>query len=95
MRTGWFRQACIKSESCYRTRLLLTHRRNLKAEVPRLENAIRHSLKSFGIRLRQGRTWRHRTRGTSGGGGRSVVGRADGRHADGARGAVATVLPAA
>lgn len=25
MRTGWFRQAYIKSESCYRTRLLLTH----------------------------------------------------------------------
>lgn len=32
MRTGWFRQAYIKSESCYRTRLLLTHRRNLKAK---------------------------------------------------------------
>ena len=51
MRTGWFRQAYIKSQSCYRTRLLLTHRRNLKAKFLDLENAIRHSLKSFGIRL--------------------------------------------
>jgi transposase len=51
MRTGWFRQAHIKSESCYRTRLLLTHRRNLKAKFVDLENAIRHSLKSFGVRL--------------------------------------------
>lgn len=52
MRTGWFRQAHIKSEcSCYRTQLLLTHRRNLKAKFLDLENAIRHSLKSFGIRL--------------------------------------------
>lgn len=51
MRTGWFRQAHIKSESCYRTKLLLTHRRNLKAKFIDLENAIRHSLKSFGIRL--------------------------------------------
>lgn len=51
MRTGWFRQTHIKSESCYRTRLLLTHRRNLKAKFLDLENAIRQSLKSFGIRL--------------------------------------------
>jgi len=29
MRTGWFHQAHIKSEACYRLRLLLTHRRNL------------------------------------------------------------------
>jgi transposase len=47
MRTGWFRQAHIKSEACYRLRLLLTHRRNLD-----LENAIRHSLKAFGIRIK-------------------------------------------
>ena len=38
-RTGWSRQACIKSESCYRTRFLLTHRRNLKAKFLDLENA--------------------------------------------------------
>lgn len=51
MRTGWFRRAHIKSEDCYRTRLLLTHRRNLKCKFVDLENAIRHSLKAFGIRL--------------------------------------------
>ena len=38
-RTGWSRQACIKSESCYRTRFLLTHRRNLKAKFLDLDNA--------------------------------------------------------
>ncbi|WP_426443162.1 IS110 family transposase [Bradyrhizobium genosp. P] len=51
MRTGWFRKAHIKSEACYRLRLLLTHRRNLKRKCLDLENAIRHSLKVFGIRL--------------------------------------------
>ncbi|MCK1657770.1 IS110 family transposase [Bradyrhizobium sp. 151] len=51
MRTGWFRRAHIKSEACYRLRLLLTHRRNLKRKFVDLENAIRHSLKVFGIRL--------------------------------------------
>jgi transposase len=35
----------------YRLRLLLTHRRNLKRKALDLENAIRHSLKAFGIRL--------------------------------------------
>jgi transposase len=51
MRTGWFRKAHIKSEACYRLRLLLTHRRNLKRKFLDLENAIRHSLKAFGVRL--------------------------------------------
>ncbi|SFQ13445.1 Transposase IS116/IS110/IS902 family protein [Mesorhizobium sp. NFR06] len=51
MRTDWFRQPHIKLESCYRTRLLLTHRRNLKAKFLDLENVIRQSLKAFGIRL--------------------------------------------
>jgi transposase len=51
MRTGWYRQAHIKSEACYQLRLLLTHRRNLKRKFLDLENAIRHSLKAFGIRL--------------------------------------------
>lgn len=51
MRTGWFRQAHIKSEACYRLRLLLTHRRNLKRKCLDLENAIRHSLKAFGVRI--------------------------------------------
>lgn len=51
MRTGWYRTAHIKSAACYRLRLLLTHRRNLKRKFLDLENAIRHSLKVFGIRL--------------------------------------------
>lgn len=51
MRTGWFRQAHIKTESCYRVRLLLVQRRNLKRKFLDLENTIRHSLKAFGIRL--------------------------------------------
>lgn len=51
MRTGWFRKAHIKSEPCYRMRLLLTQRRNLKRKFLDLENTIRHSLNSFGIRL--------------------------------------------
>jgi transposase len=57
VRTGWFRQAHIESESCYRLRLLLTQQRNLKCEVPDLENTMRHSLKAFGIRIKgTGRT---------------------------------------
>lgn len=51
MRTGWFRQAHVNTEGCYRMRLLLTHRRNLKRKFLDLENAIRHSLKSFGVKL--------------------------------------------
>lgn len=48
MRTGWFRQAHIKSEGCYR---MLIHRRNLKRKFLDLENVIRLSLKAFGIKL--------------------------------------------
>jgi transposase len=51
MRTGWFRQAHVKTDGAYRLRLLLIHRRNLKRKFLDLENAIRHSLKSFGIKL--------------------------------------------
>lgn len=51
MRTGWFRQAHIKTENCYRLRLLLVQRRNLKRKFLDLENTVRHSLKVFGIRL--------------------------------------------
>jgi transposase len=57
VRTGWFRQAHIKTESCYRLQLLLTQRRNLKRKVLNLENSIRHSLKAIGIRIKgTGRT---------------------------------------
>jgi transposase len=64
MRTGWFRRAHIKSETCYRLRLLLTHRRNLKRKFVDLENAIRHSLKAFGIRIKGNRAGRLRASGT-------------------------------
>ncbi|MFC3321385.1 IS110 family transposase [Mesorhizobium cantuariense] len=52
MRTGWFRSAHVKSEDCYRLRLLLTQRRTLKRKFLDIENTIRHSLKAFGIRLK-------------------------------------------
>jgi transposase len=52
MRTGWFKAAFIKSEPCYRMRLLLSQRRNLKRKFLDLENSIRHSLKAFGIRFK-------------------------------------------
>ena len=94
MRTGWFRKAHIKSEACYRLRLLLTHRRNLKRKCLDLENAIRHSLKAFGVRIS----------GTGRGGfaqavREAVAGdragqRADRRHAERARRAVEGVLAA-
>lgn len=51
MRTGWFRAAHIKTEACYRVRLVLIQRRNLKRKFLDLENTIRHSLKAFGVRL--------------------------------------------
>jgi transposase len=53
VRTGWFRQVHIKSEESYRLRLLLTQRRNLKRKFLDLENAIRHSIKTFGLRVGQ------------------------------------------
>ena len=67
VRTGWFRQAHIKSESYYRLRLLLTQRRNLKRKVLDLENTMRHSLKAFGIRIKG--TGRLLRRGGARGGG--------------------------
>jgi transposase len=51
MRTGWYRTAHVKTDANYRLRLILVHRRNLKRKFLDLENAIRHSLKVFGIRL--------------------------------------------
>jgi transposase len=51
VRTGWFRQVHVKSAESYRLRLLLTHRRNLKRKFLDIENAIRHSIKTFGLKL--------------------------------------------
>jgi len=53
IRTGWYKTAHMKAESTYRLRLVLTHRRNLKRKFLDIENAIRHSLKSFGIRIKK------------------------------------------
>jgi len=49
-RTDRFRKALIESEPCYRARLLLRRRRDLKRKFADLESAIGHSLKAFGIR---------------------------------------------
>ena len=51
VRTGWFREVHVKSEESYRLRLLLTQRRNLKRKFLDIENAIRHSIKTFGLRV--------------------------------------------
>ena len=51
LRTGWFQPDYIKSDEAYRMRLLLTARRNLKRKFLDIENAVRHSLKAFGIKL--------------------------------------------
>jgi transposase len=53
MRTGWFREVHVKSEESYRLRLLLTQRRNLKRKFLDIENAIRHSIKTFGLKVGQ------------------------------------------
>lgn len=83
--TGWFRQACIKSGSCYRTKVLLTHRRISKAKLLDLEDAIRPSLKSFVIRLCKvgGRAFEQAVLAAMAD--ESAVGRADGSYADSAR----------
>jgi transposase len=51
MRAGWFREVHVKSEESYPLRLLLTQRRNLKRKFLDIENAIRHSIKTFGLRI--------------------------------------------
>jgi transposase len=51
MRAGWFREVHVKSEESYRLRLVLTQRRALKRKFLDIENTIRHSIKTFGLRL--------------------------------------------
>src|SRR5262249_27038014 len=43
----------VKSKESYRLRLLLTQRRNLKRKFLDIENAIRQSIKTFGLRVGQ------------------------------------------
>lgn len=54
MRTGWFKSVHVKSEASYRLRLLISNRRNLKRKFLDLENAVRHSLKAFGVKIEAG-----------------------------------------
>jgi len=51
MRTGWFKQVHIKSEQSRRYRLLLNARKVLISKKQDINNTIRATLKSFGIKL--------------------------------------------
>jgi transposase len=51
LRAGWVKTAHVKSDQAHRMRLLLAHRRALKRKAVDLENALRQTLKAFGIRL--------------------------------------------
>jgi transposase len=48
VRSGWFREAHVKSEASHRLKLLLNGRRLLKRKLMDIENEIRQSLKAFG-----------------------------------------------
>jgi transposase len=50
MRTGWFREVHVKSDDSHRLRILLGNRRMLKRKFLDVENAIRGTLKVFGIK---------------------------------------------
>ena len=94
VRTGWFREVHVKSEESYRLRLLLTQRRNLKRKFLDIENAIRHSIKTFGLKVgKQPRPIRGA--GARAGGGRSADRRTYRLHAAGASGVVAGICAAA
>ncbi|MBW7836526.1 MAG: transposase [Sphingomonadales bacterium] len=49
MRTGWFRRVHVKSNESHRLRVLLSNRRLLKRKFIDIENAIRGTLKVFGV----------------------------------------------
>ena len=51
MRTGWFRQVHVKSDGSHRMRVLLANRRMLKSKFLDIENAIRGTLKVFGVKM--------------------------------------------
>jgi hypothetical protein len=51
VRAGWFREVNVKSKDSYRMRLLLTQRRNLKRQFFDIGNAVRHSIKTFGLKI--------------------------------------------
>ena len=51
IRAGWYRPVHIKSERSQKLKMLLTNRRQLMVKKIDLENAIRGTLRVFGIRL--------------------------------------------
>ena len=51
MRTGWYRSVHVKSDESHRLRILLTNRRILKRKFLDIENAIRGTLKVFGVKM--------------------------------------------
>ncbi|RAN36971.1 IS110 family transposase [Hyphomonas sp. GM-8P] len=51
MRTGWFRQVYVKSDESHRYRVILANRRMLKRKFLDIENAIRGTLKVFGVKM--------------------------------------------
>jgi len=51
LRAGWFKSVHVKSDQAHRMRILLAHRRSLKRKALDLENALRHTLKAFGVKL--------------------------------------------
>lgn len=51
MRTGWFRKVHVKSDESHRFRVLLANRRLLKRKFLDIENAIRGTLKVFGVKM--------------------------------------------
>jgi len=92
MRAGWFREVHVKSEESYRLRLVLTQRRNLKRKFLDIENAIRHSIKTFGLRLGKVSRGQFEARVRELVGGRCVDRLAHRMHAAGTRGVVAGVF---
>jgi transposase len=57
VRSGWFRTVHVKSDESYRLRFLLAQRATLVRKRVDVENAIRQSIKVFGLRL--GRVNKH------------------------------------
>lgn len=51
LRSGWCKHVHVKSDEAHRMRLLLAHRRALKRKARDLENALRQTLKAFGVQL--------------------------------------------
>lgn len=51
MRSGWAKIVHVKSPQSMRLRVLIGQRRNLKRKFIDLSNGVRHTLKSFGVKL--------------------------------------------